>query len=107
MPACGSRRFWGACEMNPHRAHPVSPAAIVRSAIVNRQLIGQLVRSDVVSRYRGSLMGIAWSFLNPLLMLAVYTIVFSRIFHAEWPGVPRNSTARAEIMPRHSCPSMA
>jgi lipopolysaccharide transport system permease protein len=84
--------------MNPHRAHPVSPVAIVRSAIVNRQLIGQLVRSEVVGRYRGSLMGIAWSFLSPLLMLTVYTIVFSGIFHQQWPGLPHGSTTAFAVV---------
>lgn len=60
---------------------------MLRSAIVNRQLIGQLIRRDVVGRYRGSVMGIAWSFLNPLLMLVIYTIVFSGIFKQPWPGL--------------------
>jgi lipopolysaccharide transport system permease protein len=52
----------------------------------NRQLILELARRDVVGRYRGSLMGLAWSFLNPLLMLAAYTFVFGAIFQARWPG---------------------
>lgn len=65
---------------------------MLRSAIVNRQLIGQLIRRDVVGRYRGSVMGIAWSFLNPLLMLVIYTVVFSGIFKQRWPGVSTDST---------------
>jgi len=46
----------------------------------NRELISQLTRRDVVGRYRGSLMGLLWSFFNPILMLAVYTWVFSVAF---------------------------
>ncbi len=65
---------------------------MLRSAIVNRQLIGQLIRRDVVGRYRGSVMGIAWSFLNPLLMLIIYTVVFSGIFKSRWPGVGADTT---------------
>jgi lipopolysaccharide transport system permease protein len=50
----------------------------------NRKLIKTLVRREVVGRYRGSIMGMMWSFLNPVLMLAVYTFVFSVVFKARW-----------------------
>jgi lipopolysaccharide transport system permease protein len=50
----------------------------------NRKLITALVRREVVGRYRGSFIGIAWSFLNPLLMLVIYTFVFSVVFKARW-----------------------
>ncbi len=43
-----------------------------------------MARREVVGRYRGSIMGIAWSFFNPVLMLAVYTFVFSVVFKARW-----------------------
>lgn len=59
---------------------------MVRSFLVNRVLIYQLSKREVISRYRGSLMGLAWSFFNPLLMLAVYTFVFSVVFNARWGG---------------------
>lgn len=51
----------------------------------NRHLILELTRRDVIGRYRGSVMGLAWSFFNPLLMLAAYTFVFGAIFQARWP----------------------
>lgn len=44
----------------------------------------EMVRREVVGRYKGSVMGLVWSFLNPLLMLTVYTFVFSVIFKARW-----------------------
>ena len=50
----------------------------------NRQLIYQMSKRDVVGRYRGSFLGLAWSFFNPLLMLAIYTFVFSVVFKARW-----------------------
>lgn len=50
----------------------------------HRQLIWQMTRREVSARYRGSLLGLAWSFLNPLLMLLVYTFVFSVVFKARW-----------------------
>lgn len=50
-----------------------------------RSLIWQFARRDVLARYRGSLLGLGWSFLTPLLMLAVYTFVFREVFNARWP----------------------
>lgn len=51
----------------------------------HRGLVLELTRRDVLGRYRGSVMGLAWSFLTPLLMLAAYTFVFGAIFQARWP----------------------
>lgn len=51
-------------------------------------LIWQFTRRDVLARYRGSLLGLGWSFLTPLLMLAVYTFVFRVIFKARWADAP-------------------
>jgi lipopolysaccharide transport system permease protein len=59
---------------------------MARSLWLNRQLIVQMTKREVVGRYRGSVMGLAWSFFNPVLMLAVYTFVFSEIFKARWVG---------------------
>ena len=72
--------------MNPHAAPRASPAALARSLWRNRRLILQMVRREVVGRYKGSAMGLAWSFFNPLFMLAVYTFVFSDIFKMRWGG---------------------
>lgn len=44
-----------------------------------RQMIFSLVRKDLRGRYKGSVLGFLWTFINPLLQLAVYTIVFSYI----------------------------
>ena len=49
-----------------------------------RHLFWQLVRRDVIGRYRGSLFGFLWSFLHPLLMLAVFAFVFSVVFKVRW-----------------------
>jgi lipopolysaccharide transport system permease protein len=85
--------------MNPHQAHPTTPMAIVTSFWRNRQLIWQLTRREVIGRYRGSLMGLAWSFFNPILMLAVYTFVFSVVFKARWNvGVQESHTDFAIIL---------
>ncbi len=53
----------------------------------HRNLIWQFARREVLGRYRGSVLGIGWSVLTPMAMLAVYTLVFRHIFKAKWPGV--------------------
>jgi lipopolysaccharide transport system permease protein len=46
----------------------------------HRPLILQMVKREVIGRYRGSFLGLLWSFINPVLMLAIYTFVFSVVF---------------------------
>jgi len=67
-----------------NQPYPASPRALFASLWHNRELIAQLTRREVLSRYRGSILGLAWSFFNPLLMLVVYTFVFSVVFKARW-----------------------
>ena len=71
-----------------------SPAALLSSPWRHRELLAALSRRDVVGRYRGSLMGLAWSFLHPLVMLAVYTFVFGFVFRARWQA---GSSSTAEF----------
>ncbi|EKZ95731.1 polysaccharide ABC efflux pump, inner membrane subunit [Cupriavidus sp. HMR-1] len=62
------------------------PGAVLRAVLQQRHLFTQLVRRDIVGRYRGSLFGIVWAFLNPLLMLSLYTIVFGMFLRTRWAG---------------------
>lgn len=55
-----------------------------RAAFRNRSLLYQMTRRNVEARYRGSLLGLVWSFVHPLMMLSVYTFVFSVVFKARW-----------------------
>lgn len=73
--------------MNPHASQPTSLMALARSLWRNRQLIVQMTRREVAGRYKGSALGLAWSFFNPVFMLVVYTFVFSEIFKSRWGGV--------------------
>lgn len=73
--------------VDAHRPFPAGPGSLFAGAWRERRLILQLIQREVVGRYRGSVMGITWSFLHPLLMLAVYTFVFSMVFEARWPGL--------------------
>lgn len=72
--------------VNPNMRHSTSFMEMFRSLWRNWPLIWQMSRRDVVGRYRGSIMGLAWSFFNPLLLLTIYTFVFSVVFKARWGG---------------------
>lgn len=55
-----------------------------------RKLLGltfMLAWRDISSRYRGANLGLLWTILNPLLMLAVYGLAFGYVFRAKWPGL--------------------
>lgn len=51
-----------------------------------RALIDVLVRRELNARYRASALGFLWSLLNPLLLLLVYTVVFTTVFKPRFPG---------------------
>src|SRR5450759_2178510 len=71
----------------------------MRSLWQHRELITQMIRREVVGRYRGSIMGLAWSFFNPILMLVVYTFVFSVVFKARWGvGSEQSHTSFAIVL---------
>lgn len=90
----GSGEVFKRIFMNPHAARSISPMELVRSLMTNRRLVSSLIKREVVGRYRGSIMGLFWSFFNPVLMLTVYTFVFSVVFKARWPG---GSDSRVEF----------
>jgi lipopolysaccharide transport system permease protein len=69
---------------NPHAAQAMSLVALGKSLWRNRQLIAQMTRREVMGRYKGSVMGLTWSFFNPVFMLVVYTFVFSVVFKSRW-----------------------
>lgn len=64
---------------------------MLRSLTTHAGLIGQMARREAVGRYQGSILGLAWSFFHPLLMLLVYTLVFSVIFRARWGSDPQET----------------
>lgn len=72
--------------INPHIAQSISPISLTKNLWRNRQLIVQMTKREVLGRYKGSAMGLAWSFLNPVFMLTVYTFVFSVVFKSRWGG---------------------
>jgi lipopolysaccharide transport system permease protein len=61
-----------------------NPLRIVAHLWKYRDLIRQMTWREVVGRTKGSFIGLGWSFIQPLVMLCVYTFVFSVIFKARW-----------------------
>lgn len=61
---------------------------IAKILIQKRELIWQMSKRDVMGRYKGSFLGLTWSLFNPILMLTVYTFVFSVIFKSRWGNSP-------------------
>jgi len=53
-------------------------------AVTNRSLLWQFVKRSVSARYKGSVLGLFWSFVHPMMMLCVYTFVFSVVFKSRW-----------------------
>lgn len=58
----------------------------ILSLLRHRELILIFVKRDLVGKYRGSALGILWSFVNPLFLLVIYTVVFSVFFHMQSRG---------------------
>ena|SRR6187402_753819 len=63
---------------------PLHPLGPYLSLAQHARLVFELCRRDITGRYRGSMGGLFWAFLNPLLMLAIYSFVFGYIFKSRW-----------------------
>jgi lipopolysaccharide transport system permease protein len=61
--------------------------ASLRSLWLYRDFIFGSVRREFQSKYRNSLLGAAWTVINPMAMIVVYTVIFSQIMQAKLPGV--------------------
>lgn len=73
--------------MNPYSQRSTGLPSAIASLWTHRRLLKDLTWREISGRYRGSMLGIGWSILQPLLMLAVYTFVFSVVFGAKWSAV--------------------
>lgn len=72
----------------PPAADVLNPWRMVTNLWRHRQAIRHMVRRDLSQRYRGSFLGVLWSFIVPLMMLSVYTFVFSVVLKARWRSAP-------------------
>ncbi|MGF7034597.1 ABC transporter permease [Paenibacillus mucilaginosus] len=57
---------------------------LIRLVAKHRELVVQFIRKELVTKYKGSFLGRFWSIITPLMMLIIYTYVFSVIFKAKW-----------------------
>jgi len=61
-----------------------NPLSVIRSVWQYRYLIVQMIRRDLGQRYKGAYLGLFWAIFQPMLMLLIYTFVFSIVFQARW-----------------------
>lgn len=66
--------------------HAYSPAALLRGVAGQHGLIRQMITREIATRYQGTFLGLAWALITPLLLLGIYTFVFSGVFKARWLG---------------------
>ncbi len=69
---------------NVQSTYPTNPRSILQSIRRNRSLILDMTRREIKKKYQGTFLGLAWSFISPLLMLSVYTFVFAVVFKSRW-----------------------
>ena len=75
-----------------------SPVGMFASLWRHWSLIHASAKREILGRYRGSVLGLVWSFFNPLFMLAIFTFVFSAIFQARWGGGSDSKTEFALLL---------
>ena len=80
------------------RDFSANPLEILASLRHHRQLVKTSIMREILGRYRGSVMGVLWSFFNPLFMLAIYTFVFSEVFKARWGSSSASKTEFAMLL---------
>ncbi len=75
-----------------------SPSEMFASLIRNRELVLALTKREILGRYRGSVLGLLWSFVHPIVMLLIYTFVFSVVFKARWNAGSDSKTEFALVL---------
>ena len=79
-PAGGARERGGSCRHGGvkarERLHTLRRMAVYADLVRYRELFANLFRRDFQAKYRGSVLGVAWSLVNPLALMAVYLVVF-------------------------------
>ena len=76
----------------------LNPVGPFYNLYLHRNLLRQFVRREVASRYEGSYLGIALSLVEPLLLLTMYTFVFSFILKLRWASHPEATQATFAVM---------
>jgi len=75
----------------------LNPARMIRSLYRNRELIWNLIKRELKSTYQASFLGGLWTIILPLLMLLIYTFVFSVVFQAKWSTSGGQESSQGEF----------
>lgn len=59
---------------------------MLKTHVQNLMLLKQFTRRDIKARYQGTVLGLGWLFIMPILLLTVFTFVFNGIFQMKWPS---------------------
>ena len=84
------------------QAHTATRMFGIEEILRHRGLLLALVIREVQARYRGTMLGISWSVIYPLLMLGVYTFVFGVIFNSRWSSAGRRRSSSSRCTRRAS-----
>lgn len=76
----------------------ISPLKLIRSAKLHRHLLLNLAKRETISRYKDSLFGLLWSILSPLLMLTIFSFVFTNIFKSRWGVAVENNAVSYPVI---------
>lgn len=76
----------------------LNPVAAARNLWRHRGLIAQFTRREIEGRYRGSFLGLLWSFITPLVLLLIYTFVFGVVFQSRWPQARTESLGEFAVV---------
>jgi lipopolysaccharide transport system permease protein len=77
---------------NASADHPWSFSSLFISSWKNRRLVFQMAKREIQARYKTSAGGFAWSLISPILLLTVYTFVFSEVFKTRWNSADLNES---------------
>src|SRR3954447_12289891 len=77
--------------------HYLNPIAMIGNLWRHRGLIRQFTRREIEGRYKGSFLGLFWSFINPLVLLLIYTFVFGVVFQSRWPNAKTGNLSEFAI----------
>lgn len=83
---------------DPHGIPSVSFSSMLTSCWRNRAIVWKMAHREVHGRYKGAAMGLAWSFITPIFMLAVYTFVFAVIFKSRWGAGANDSKTEFAVV---------
>ena len=78
--------------------HYLNPIAMVQNLWRHRDLIRQFTRREIEGRYKGSFLGLFWSFINPLALLLIYTFVFGIVLKSRWPQARTENIAEFAVI---------